>query len=201
MSLSATTRSNCCICSCESAPVTSGVKWSEGVAGCGADEALSLRLPAPAALRGAEVRAPGAGGAGLVGSCWPRTHTPASSRSKMGHSFPIRYLTSLEGTEFPEDVRDGRVMPNRLAATFLGVELRPSDVLSVAEGQLRCHLPLIGKLFRNIVDSVDLENWKKRLLILNWTVVTGNGRHPPAPSGLERCQQSSPFRHSTALRR
>jgi hypothetical protein len=67
-------------------------------------------------------------------------------------------------------------MPNRLAATSLGLELRPSDVLSIAEVQLRCHLPLIGKLFRNIVDSVDLRNWKKRLVILNWTVVTGNGR-------------------------
>src|ERR1700682_3168374 len=174
MSLSATTRSNCCICACERALLTSGVKSSEGVTGFAADEASSLRVPASAALDGAEVRASGPGGVGLVGSCWPRTHTPASSRNRMGHSFPIGYLTSLEGTEFPEDVRDCQVMPNRLAATFLGLELRPSDVLSVAEGQLRCHLPLIGKLFRNIVDSVDLENWKKRLLILNWTVVTGN---------------------------
>jgi hypothetical protein len=46
--------------------------------------------------------------------------------------------------------------------------------LSVAEGQLGCHLPLIGKLFRNMVDSVDLENWKKRLVVLNWTMVIGN---------------------------
>src|ERR1700730_4016489 len=157
MSLSATTRNNCYICSCESAPLTAGVKSSEGVTGFAADEALSLRLPAPAAWDGAEVRASGPESAGLVGSCWPRTHTPASSRSKMGHSFPIRYLTSLEGTEFPQDVWDCRLMPNRLAATSLGLELRPSDVLSVAEVQLRCHLPLIGKLFRNIVDSVDLE--------------------------------------------
>jgi hypothetical protein len=61
--------------------------------------------------------------------------------------------------------------------------------LSVAEEQLRCHLPLIGKLFRNMVDSVDLANWKKRLVILNWTMVTGNG-HPPAPSGLEAPQDA-----------
>src|SRR5260370_22783669 len=94
MSLSATTRNNCCICSCESAPWRWGVKSSEGLTDFVAEEELSLSLPASAALDGAEVRASRPGSAGVLGPCWPRTQTPASRRNKMGHSFPITTTVS-----------------------------------------------------------------------------------------------------------
>jgi hypothetical protein len=35
-------------------------------------------------------------------------------------------------------------------------------------------------VFRNMVDGVDVKNRTKRLFILNWTVVSGNGRYPRA---------------------
>jgi len=48
-----------------------------------------------------------------------------------------------------------------------------------------------------MVDSADVENWKKRLVILNWTVVSAKGQRPPLQADVLR-HQSSPFRHSTA---
>jgi hypothetical protein len=37
-----------------------------------------------------------------------------------------------------------------------------------------------------MVDGVGVENSTKRLFILNWTVVSGNGRYPQAPDEAER---------------
>ena len=50
------------------------------------------------------------------------------------------------------------------------------------------------------MDSVDVEGQEKRLVILNRTAVSGNGRHPLAPSALQPCQQSSPYCLSTVER-
>src|SRR5207302_4235838 len=109
MSLSATTRNNCCICSWDRAPLASGVKSSFGFSGLGGSavvvagegEALSTEYPA-----GAEV---GSGlcvaGAEDVWSSWPRMATsPTNKRRNSSARFNLRitYLTCLEGGEFPQ---------------------------------------------------------------------------------------------------
>src|SRR5437870_7700204 len=99
MSLSATTRNNCCICSWDRAPLASGVKSSFGFSGLGCSavvvpgegEALSTGYPAGAAVDSGLCVAEDSCGAGL----------PSRLRR-----FPLKYKTWLACAEYIDPIRD-----------------------------------------------------------------------------------------------